>query len=153
MRLTSHREVGGIEEKDSTLLGRRFEQQWTRFDGPYLWPKRDQLNGEASYRATVEFKKDAIVIEGERFVARRGAVVKTARDPNCDPLNMKRVAGGEELAPQALVADVPELPEAADMRRVAPASDAKSHLSQFDGSNPSQAGTVGGSVRGTARGL
>ena len=107
------------EVKDTTILGRKFEQQWTRFDGPYLWPKRDQLNGEANYRATVQFKKDAIIIEGERYVPRRGAVVKTARDLNYDPMNMKRFAGGDELPPEALLADLPELPEAADMWRMA----------------------------------
>ena len=107
------------EVKDTTILGRKFEQQWTRFDGPYLWPKRDQLNGEANYRATVQFKKDAILIEGERYVPRRGAVVKTARDLSYDPTNMKRFAAGDELPPEALIADLPELPDTTDLWRMA----------------------------------
>ncbi len=99
------------EEKDSTLMGRKFGEQWTRFDGPFLWPKRDQWNGEDIYRATVEFKSDTIEIKGERFVARRGAVVKTTRDLNYDPLKMKRFDGGEELPPESLTVDWLDLPD------------------------------------------
>ncbi|HVO59421.1 MAG TPA: hypothetical protein VMT53_00730 [Terriglobales bacterium] len=99
------------EERDSTLLARRFEEQWTRFDGPYLWPKRDILVGELNYRARVHFKNNDIVVEGERFVPRRGAVVKTLRDPSYDPLNMKPYQGGGELPPEALTADYPDLPD------------------------------------------
>ena len=69
------------ESRDATLTARKFNEQWTRFDGPYLWFKRDQLNGEDTYRATVKFEKDEIAIEAERFVSRRGGVVRTARDP------------------------------------------------------------------------
>lgn len=101
--------------KDTTLMARKFEQQWTRFDGPYLWPKRDQWNGEDNYHATVHFKKDTIEIEGQRFVARRGAVVKTARDPNYDPVKMKRFEGGEELPPESLGVDWLDLPDFTNM--------------------------------------
>jgi hypothetical protein len=99
------------EVHDTTLLGRKYEMQWTRFDGPYLWPRPVQLNGETNYRATVQFKKGDITIEGQRFVPRRGAVVKTARDPDYDPLNMKRFEGGEELPTAALTVDALDLPE------------------------------------------
>ena len=55
------------ELKDTTLLGRKFELQWTRFDGPYLWYRKDQLNGEVTYRSTVKFEKDDISFTSERL--------------------------------------------------------------------------------------
>ena len=97
------------ELKDTTLLGRKFEQQWTRFDGPYLWYKKDQLNGEVTYRSTVKFEKDDISITSERFVTRRGGVVRTWRDPEYEPENMKRVSGAVEMAADPFVVEPPEL--------------------------------------------
>ncbi len=94
--------------KDTTLLGRKVEFQWTRFDGPYLWYKSDQLNGDVTYRATVKFEEDQIVIKAERFMELRGGVVRTWRDPRYDPENMKRVAAGGELAVDSFVVDPPE---------------------------------------------
>ncbi len=41
------------EIHDTTLMARKFYEQWTRFDGPYLWFKKDQLTGEDTYHATV----------------------------------------------------------------------------------------------------
>ena len=93
--------------KDTTLLGRKFEKQWTRYDGPYYWYKTDQLNGEVTYRATVKFDKGLIVITSERFVARRGGVLRTWRDPSYDPEKMSRVAEGAELAAQPLIVEPP----------------------------------------------
>jgi len=97
------------EVRDTTLTARKFEQQWTRFDGPYMWWKRDQLNGDELYRATVKFQKDDIVIEAERFVQRRGGVVRMARDPDYDPLNMKRFVAGMEMPEAPLTVEPPEI--------------------------------------------
>ena len=95
--------------KDSTLTARKFEEQWTRFDGPYMWFRSDQLNGEVTYRATVRFEKGEIIIEAERFVPRRGNVVRTARDPNYDPLNAKRFVSGMEAPADPLTVELPDL--------------------------------------------
>ena len=104
--------------KDSTLTARKFEEVWTRFDGPYMWFKSDQLNGEDTYRATVKFQKGEIVIEAERFVLRRGSVVRTARDPLYDPLNQKRFVAGMEAPADPLTVDLPELDMWPDMWRL-----------------------------------
>ena len=103
--------------KDSTLTARKFERLWTRFDGPYMWYKNDQLNGEDTYRATVKFQKGEILIEAERFVLRRGSVVRTARDPLYDPLNAKRFVAGMEAPTDSLTADLPDLDNWPDMWR------------------------------------
>ena len=95
--------------KDSTLMARKFEGLWTRFDGPYMSYQSDQLNGEDTYRATVKFQKGEIVIEAERFVLRRGSVVRTARDPRYDPLNAKRFVAGKEAPVDPLTVDLPDL--------------------------------------------
>lgn len=97
------------ETKDTTLMARKIEGQWTRFDGPYMWPEGNQLTGEDAYRATVKFQKDEIVIEAERFVLRRGGVVRTWRDPTYDPLNMKRFVAGAEMPEAPLTAELPSL--------------------------------------------
>ena len=95
--------------KDSTLTARKFERMWTRFDGPYMWYKSDQFNGEDTYRATVKFQKGEILIEAERFVLRRGCVVRTARDPLYDPSNAKRSESGMEAPTSPLTVDLPDL--------------------------------------------
>jgi hypothetical protein len=97
------------EVKDTTLLARKVEELWTRFDGPYLWYKSDQLNGEDIYKATVKFQKGEILIEAERFVPSRGSVFRTARDPLYDPLNMKRFEAGVERPDEPLTVDLPDL--------------------------------------------
>jgi hypothetical protein len=91
--------------KDSTLMGRKLDELWTRFDGPYLCFKNDQLNGEVTYTATVKFQQGDILIEAERFVLRRGSVVRTARDPSYDPLKMKRFVAGTEVSADPLTVD------------------------------------------------
>jgi hypothetical protein len=95
--------------KDATLTGRKFEELWTRFDGPYMWYKSDQLNGDDTYRATVKFQKGEIRIEAERFVSRRGGVVRTARDPMYDPLNENRFVAGIEAPVDPLTVELPDL--------------------------------------------
>ncbi len=76
------------EITDSTLMTRKWEWDWTRLDGPFLWSRPDQYNGEVVYRATVKFQESDIVIEAERFIERRGAVKKVARLPDYDPSKM-----------------------------------------------------------------
>ncbi len=97
------------DEKDSTLTARKFEERWTRFDGPYMWYKSDQLAGQDTYHAIVKFQKDSIVIEGEHFVSSRGSVVRTTRDPTYDPLNAKRFVAGVERPLDPLTVDAPDL--------------------------------------------
>jgi hypothetical protein len=75
-------------------MARKYEYDWTRFDGPYLWYQRDQLNGSLAYKATVSFPQGSVVIEAERFVSRRGGVVRARRDPKYDPGKMTSLALG-----------------------------------------------------------
>ncbi len=86
------------EASDSTLLARKFEHDWTRLDGPYLWYLPDQLNGQVLYRATVEFASDQIVIEAERDIESRGAVKRAERPRDYDPLRMTPFSPGTDAA-------------------------------------------------------
>ena len=97
------------EQKDSTLAARKVEGLWTRLDGPYLWYKSDQLNGEDTYRSIVKFQKGAIIIEAERFVSPRRSVVRAARDRSYDPLTMQRFVAGVEVPADPLTVDPPDL--------------------------------------------
>lgn len=92
------------EMKDTTLITRKWEWDWTRFDGPYLWFQPDQLNGEVLYRAVVKFQQDQIVIEAERQIERRGAVKKAERPRDYDPAKMTPfMPGVDEVAVAAAV--------------------------------------------------
>ena len=73
---------------DTSLVARKYEHDWTRLDGPFLWFRPDQLNGEVVYRATVRFQAAEIVIEAERNIARRGAVKRADRPADYDPGKM-----------------------------------------------------------------
>lgn len=73
---------------DTTLVARKYDHDWTRLDGPYLWPRPDQLNGEVVYRATVKFQAGEIVIEAERTIERRRAVKRADRPADYDPEKM-----------------------------------------------------------------
>ncbi len=73
---------------DTSLVARKYQHDWTRLDGPYLWFRPDQLNGEVVYRATVKFQASEIVIEAERSIARRGAVKRASRPADYDPAKM-----------------------------------------------------------------
>jgi len=73
---------------DTSLVARKFEHDWTRLDGPYLWFRPDQLNGEVVYRATVKFQAAEIVIEAERTIERRRAVKRADRPADYDPAKM-----------------------------------------------------------------
>lgn len=97
------------EVKDTTLMARKFEYGWTRFDGPYLWYLRDQYVGRVMYRCEVRFSADGIVLEGERFVAARGEIMKVSRDPNYDPRNMRAFEPGVDAKMDPLQLDWLEL--------------------------------------------
>jgi hypothetical protein len=73
---------------DTSLVARKYEHDWTRLDGPYLWFRPDQLNGEVVYRATVKFEAAEIVIEAERSIERRRAVKRADRPADYDPAKM-----------------------------------------------------------------
>ncbi len=91
------------EIKDTTLIARKWEWDWTRFDGPYLWFQPDQLNGEVLYRAVVKFQQDQIVIEAERHIERRRAVKKAERPHDYDPAKMTPfMPGVDEVAVAAV---------------------------------------------------
>jgi hypothetical protein len=76
------------EINDTSLVARKYEHDWTRLDGPFLWFRPDQLNGEVLYRATVKFQAAEIVIEAERNTERRGAVKRADRPSDYDPAKM-----------------------------------------------------------------
>lgn len=73
------------EQNDTTLTARKFEHDWTRLDGPFLWFRSDQLNGQVTYRATVKLNANEIVIEAERMIESRGAAKRVDRPADYDP--------------------------------------------------------------------
>ncbi len=103
------------EGHDTTLMARKYEYDWTRFDGPYLWFRHDQLNGSLTYKATVRFQQEQIVIEAERFVSRRGAVTRVRRNPKYDPAGMLPLTPGTDPPVDSLVVDLPDLEPAQPM--------------------------------------
>ena len=82
------------EQSDATLPARKYEHDWTRLDGPFLWFRGDQLDGKVIYRATVKLHPDEIVIEAERMIATRGAVKRVQRPRDYDPMRMTAFTPG-----------------------------------------------------------
>ncbi len=76
------------EMVDSTLVARKFEHDWTRLDGPYVWFRGDQLNGTVMYRSTARFSSDGVTIEAEREIQSRGAVKRVDRPRDYNPVLM-----------------------------------------------------------------
>ena len=97
------------EAQDTTLMARKYEYDWTRFDGPYLWYRRDQFNGPVVYKATVRFQRDGLEIEADRFVSRRGGVMRVRRDPQYDPAKMAALTPGADSLANLLSVDYPDL--------------------------------------------
>lgn len=89
------------ETVDTTLLARKFEHDWTRLDGPWLWYTPDQFNGRVVYRATISFRADDIVITGEREIESRGSVKRAERPRDYDPLQMTPFLAGKDAVAQA----------------------------------------------------
>jgi hypothetical protein len=73
------------EMADTTLLARKFEHDWTRLDGPYVWFRGDQLNGTVVYRSTAVFNSDGVTIEAEREIQSRGSVKRADRPRDYNP--------------------------------------------------------------------
>jgi len=76
------------EQVDTTLLARKYEHDWTRLDGPFLWYRGDQFSGQVIYRATVKVSADTVTIEAERTIESRGAVKRQPRPRDYDPTLM-----------------------------------------------------------------
>ncbi len=76
------------EMVDTTLVARKFEHDWTRLDGPYVWFRADQLNGTVVYRSTAIVHPDAVTIEAEREIQSRGAVKRVDRPRDYNPALM-----------------------------------------------------------------
>ena len=73
---------------DGTLIARKYEREWTRLDGPYLWFRFDQLDAPVVYQATARFSSDNVTIEAEREIQNRGLLKRVDRPRNYDPLRM-----------------------------------------------------------------
>ncbi len=104
------------EKNDTTLMARKFEHDWTRLDGPFLWFRGDQLSGQVIYRATVKLYSDEIVIEAERTIEHRGAVKRAQRPRDYDPALMSAFnpavdAPAGPPQPEALTIDPPSVEE------------------------------------------
>lgn len=89
------------EVNDSTLPARKFEHDWTRLDGPYLWYRSDLLTGRVLYTATIRFLADDIAIEADREIESRGAVKRAERPRNYDPLFITPFLPGKDVLTQA----------------------------------------------------
>ncbi|MGB9255307.1 MAG: hypothetical protein WCC25_10780 [Candidatus Korobacteraceae bacterium] len=90
------------EQSDTTLPARKYEHDWTRLDGPFLWFRGDQLDGKVIYRATVTLHSDEIVIEAERMIATRGAVKRVQRPRDYDPMRMTAFTPGVDTPAPSL---------------------------------------------------
>ena len=99
---------------DSTLPARKFDHDWTRLDGPYLWYRGDLLAGETIYRATVNLHSDYIIIDAERTIERRGEVKREQRPRDYDPALMSSFNPGIDAPAgpaEALTIDPPSIEE------------------------------------------
>lgn len=90
------------EVADTTLIARKFEHDWTRLDGAYVWFRYDQLDGKVVYRATLKFLPDGIVIEAQRDIESRGGVKRVDRPPDYDPNLMTALVPDTDTAAQPL---------------------------------------------------
>ena len=97
------------EIKDTTLVARKFEYDWTRFDGPFLWYQRDQFNARVVYRCTARFSGEGIFIEAERFVSPRGEVKKVIRNRTYDPRSIRPFDPATDSRMDPLGVDWPDI--------------------------------------------
>ena len=112
------------EQNDTTLIARKFEHDWTRLDGPFLWFRGDQFNGQVTYQATVELNANEIVIEAERMIESRGAVKRVRRPPDYDPKLMTAFQAAVDTpasSSDALSIDPPRIEDAVNnLKRLGP---------------------------------
>jgi hypothetical protein len=112
------------EQNDTTLVARKYDHDWTRLDGPYLWFRYDQLNGAVTYRATIELHPDEISIEAERSIESRGAVKRVQRPRDYDPAQMTAFRPGVDIPagpPDAFAIDPPRVEDQANnLKRLGP---------------------------------
>jgi hypothetical protein len=112
------------EANDTTLIARKFDHDWTRLDGPYLWVRGDQLNGPVTYRATVKPQPDTIVIEAERMIESRGAVKRVPRPRDYNAALMTAFRPGVDSPaglPDAFTVDPPGVEvQAGNLKRLGP---------------------------------
>jgi len=100
------------EISDTTLPARKYEHDWTRLDGPFLWSCPDLLSGALVYGASVSFRGDAVRIEAERSIENRGMVKRIRRPYDYDPARMSAfLPGTDEVAAVStlLEAEAPRL--------------------------------------------
>jgi hypothetical protein len=102
------------EANDTTLLARKYEHDWTRLDGPFLWFRPDQLSGGVVYRATVKFQGYEIEIEAERGIASRGGVKRERRPADYDPAQMTAFLPGVDTPATAVDSLMVEPPRVED---------------------------------------
>ena len=112
------------EQSDTTLMARKYEHDWTRLDGPYLWFRGDQLSGQVIYRAKVKLYPDQIVIEAERMIESRGAVKRVQRSRDYDPSLMTAFRPGIDTPAalrDAFTVDPPKLEDqVGNLKRLGP---------------------------------
>ncbi len=112
------------EVNDSTLIARKFDHDWTRLDGPFLWFRGDQLNGAVTYRATVKMQPDEIVIEAERMIESRGAVKRVPRPADYNAALMTAFAPGVDTPaglPDEFTVDPPSVAlQVGNLKRLGP---------------------------------
>jgi len=105
------------EVNDTTLPARKFEHDWTRLDGPYLWFRPDQLNGKVVYRAKAEIAGDNIAITAERDIENRGEVKRANRPRDYNPASMTPFVDGTDAVAEAFSPLVVEPPSVEDQAR------------------------------------
>ena len=112
------------EQYDTTLIARKYEHDWIRLDGPFLWFRGDQFNGQVIYRATVRLHPDDIVIEAERMIENRGAVKRAQRPRDYDATLMTAFRPGIDTPagpPDAFTLDPPKLEDqVSNLKRLGP---------------------------------
>jgi hypothetical protein len=112
------------EQSDATLIARKYEHDWTRLDGPFLWFRGDQFNGQVIYHATVRLLPNEIVIEAERIIENRGAVKRAERPRDYDARLMTAFRPGIDTPagpPDAFTLDPPRLEDqVSNLKRLGP---------------------------------
>ena len=109
---------------DGRWLARKFEHDWTRLDGPYLWYRPDLLSGEVTYRSQAKLQGEAIEIEAERTIESRGAVKRMDRPADYNPAGITPFVAGVDARATGLdlfMVDPPRVDDQANnLKRLGP---------------------------------